>query len=419
MRIRGKLRAFLFSLLAFAIACQPGIERPLRASGYLEAQTIDVIAVEGGRVLQVWVEEGEAVQAGQPLMELDPAFLEAQIRMAEAQVAQARAALEALEAGPRDEDVREAMALVDQAQALRDGTYQAWQDALVMWREPQELQIQRAVAAAQARAAQARLEQAVAMKEIAEILKNRAEAAIRDWEQLPPNLRPPLPGEVRDAPYAYWAAWAEVNRAGVAYDGSRALRDYLDAVVQDPLTLRIQVVEAEGRYRAAEAALEAARARLVALRAGATREQREAARARLRQAEAALEALKARRGRYTLQAPQDGIVALRAVEPGELVAPGTRVMQLMDLRILTLTVYIPETALGRVRPGMNVPVMVEGFPDERFEGLVTHIAEEASFTPRQVQTQEERVHLTFAARIRLENPEGRLKPGMPADVEVP
>ena len=288
-----------------------------------------------------------------------------------------------------------------------------------MLREPQELRMQQAIAAAQARAAQAQLEQAVAMNDIAEILKNRAEAAMRNREQLPPNLRPPLPVEVLDAPYAYWAAWAEVNRAGAAYDGSRALRDYLDAVVKDPLTLRTQVVEAEGRYRAAEAALEVAQARLTALRAGATPEQREAARARLRQAEAALEALKARRGRYVLQAPQEGIVATRAAEPGELVAPGTRVMQLMDLRILTLTVYVPETALGRVRPGMRVPVIVEGFPGERFEGLITHVAEEASFTPRNVQTQEERAHLTFAVRIRLENPEGRLKPGMPADVEVP
>lgn len=417
--MKRKSRLLLMALFLLASACRPAIERPLRASGYLEAQTIDVIAVEGGRVLRVWVEEGDGVQAGQRLIELDPAFLEAQIRMAEAQVAQARAALEALEAGPREEDVREAMALVDQAQALRDGAYQAWQDALAMLREPQELRIQQAVAAAQARAAQARLEQAVALKDIAEILKNRAEAVVREWEQLPPPLRPSLPVEVLDAPYAYWAAWAEVNRAGAAYDGSLALRDYLDAVVRDPLALRTQVVEAEGRYRAAEAALEVARARLAALQAGATPEQREAARARLRQAEAALEAWKARRGRYILQAPQDGIVALRAVEPGELVAPGTRVMQLMDLRVLTLTVYVPETALGRVRPGMRVSVAVEGFPGERFEGLITHVAEEASFTPRNVQTQEERVHLTFAVHIRLENPEGRLKPGMPADVEVP
>ncbi len=413
------MRGWMLGLLSLAVACRPPGGWPLVASGVLEAQTVDVIAVEGGRVLRVWVDEGEAVQAGQPLLDLDPTLLEAQIRMAEAQVAQARAALEALEAGPREEDLREAMALVDQAQALRDGAYRAWQDALAMLREPQELQLQQAVAAAQARAAQARLEQAVALKDIAEIVKDRAEALVRDWERLPPNLRPPLPPEVLDAPYAYWAAWAEVNRAGAIYDGNRALQAYLEAVAKDPLALRTQAVEAEGRYRAAEAALAVAQARLAALRAGATASQREAARARLRQAEAALEALKARRARYSLRAPRDGIVAVRAVEPGELVAPGARVMELMDLRTLTLTVYIPETALGRVRPGMRVAVAVEGFPGERFEGVVAHIAEEAAFTPRNVQTQEERAHLTFAVRIRVENPEGRLKPGVPADVELP
>lgn len=417
--MRKEIAGLMLGLVWVMAACRGGAGRPLVVSGTLEAETVDVIAVEGGRVLRVWVAEGEAVRAGQPLVDLDPAFLEAQIRMAEAQVAQARAALEALEAGPRAEDLREAEALVDQARALRDGAYRAWQDALAMLQEPQELLLQQAVAAAQVRAAQARLEQAVAMKEIAEILKDRAEAARQEWERLPPSLRPPLPTEVLDAPYAYWAAWAELNRAGAAYDGSRALQAYLEQVIRDPLALRTQAVEAEGRYRAAEAALAAAQARLEALRAGATAAQREAARSRLRQAEAALEALRARRARYSLQAPRDGIVAMRAVEPGELVAPGTRVMQLMALRTLTLTVYIPETALGRVRPGMKVPVRVEGFPGEDFEGLITHVAEEASFTPRNVQTQEERVHLTFAVRIRLENPDGRLKPGMPADVEVP
>jgi HlyD family secretion protein len=406
-------------LLVLLSACRPGAARPLVVFGYLEARMVDVIAVEGGRVLQVRVEEGDVVRPGQPLVDLDPAFLEAQIRMAEAQVAQARAALEALEAGPREEDLREAAARVDQAQALRDGAYQAWQDAQAMLREPQDLLLQREVAAAQVRAAQARLEQAVALKDIAERLKSRAEAAMREWERLPPALRPPLPAEVRDAAYAYWSAWAEVNRAGAAYDGSRALLEYLDAVIRDPIALRTQVVEAEGRYRAAEAALEAARAQQAALRAGASPEQREAARARLRQAEAALEALKARRSRFQLLAPRGGIVALRAVEPGERVAPGTRVLQLMDLQTLELVVYIPEAALGRVRPGMKVPVTVEGFPGERFEGVIVHIAEEASFIPRNVQSPEERARLTFAVRIRLENPDGRLKPGVPADVEIP
>lgn len=417
--MRARWRWVLIGIVLLGSACRPVQDRPLQASGFLEAETVDVVALEGGRVLQVWAEEGQAVAAGQPLVDLDPAFLEAQIRMAEAQVAQVRAALMGLEAGPREEDRRAAQAEVEQARALRDGAAQAWEDALAMAREPQEWLLQRDVARAQVQAAQARLDQAMALKDIAEFMKNAAEAARQRWETLPPGLRPPLPQEVLEAPYRYWSAWAEVNRAGAALDGARERLAFLEQVVQDPLALRAQAVEAEGRYRVAEAALAAAEARQRALEAGATPAQREAARARLRQAEAALEALRARRARYRLMAPREGIVAQRAVEPGEWVAPGTRVMQLMDLQTLTLTVYIPERALGRVRVGMRVPVQVEGFPGERFEGVITWIAGEASFTPRNVQTQEERVNLTFAVRIRLENPEGRLKAGMPADVWVP
>ena len=89
-------------------------------------------------------------------------------------------------------------------------------------------------------------------------------------------------------------------------------------------------------------------------------------------------------------------------------------MALANLDQVTLTVYVPEADLGQVALGQSVQVTVDAYPDA-FAGTVSHIASQAEFTPRNVQTQEERVHMVFAVKVSLENPDLRLKPGMPAD----
>jgi multidrug resistance efflux pump len=96
--------------------------------------------------------------------------------------------------------------------------------------------------------------------------------------------------------------------------------------------------------------------------------------------------------------------------------PGTPLLEIADLSKVTLKVYVALPALGRVRVGQPVQVAVDSFPDRVFEGRVTRIADQAEFTPKTVQTQEERVDTVFAVEIGVDNPDGALKPGMPADV---
>jgi HlyD family secretion protein len=120
----------------------------------------------------------------------------------------------------------------------------------------------------------------------------------------------------------------------------------------------------------------------------------------------------------TLTAPRDGVITERPASPGELAAPGAALMNLGDLDHVTLTVFIPETQIGRVGVGQAAHVAVDAYPGETFEGTVTFIALEAEFTPKNVQTEEERVNLVFAVKISLDNPDHRLKPGMPADAQI-
>ena len=120
----------------------------------------------------------------------------------------------------------------------------------------------------------------------------------------------------------------------------------------------------------------------------------------------------------TLVAPIDGVVTSRSIYPGETASPGVSLMSIADLSTLKLVVYIPETQYGWVRLNAPVEVTVDAYPGRAFPGTVLYIAREAEFTPRNVQTEEERVNLVFAVEIRIENPGGELKPGMPADVAI-
>jgi multidrug resistance efflux pump len=197
----------------------------------------------------------------------------------------------------------------------------------------------------------------------------------------------------------------------------------------------IQVTQAQSGVKAAQAATVIARAGVAAaqaqsdqaqaaldlLQAGA-REQEilllqanvTQAEALLNSAQAALQVLDAQLARLKLAAPVGGIVLERTVHAGELAAPGQPLLTLANLDEVTLTVYVPEAELGQVSLEQNVEVTVDAYSDS-FSGTVSHIASRAEFTPKNVQTQEERVHMVFAVKIRLENADHRLKPGMPAD----
>jgi HlyD family secretion protein len=121
-------------------------------------------------------------------------------------------------------------------------------------------------------------------------------------------------------------------------------------------------------------------------------------------------------GREMVHSPIAGIVLNRSVEPGEIVAAGTPLITVIDPNDLTLTVYVPEDRYGLIKLGQTYPVTVDSFPDESFTGTVTHIADQAEFTPRNVQTADSRKNTVFAIKLNLPPSDGKLKPGMPADV---
>jgi len=416
--------AALAAVRSYLGAAEPEA-RGLMASGFIEADEVVVAPELGGRVVELLADEGDEVEAGQVLVQLDSTMLDAQIEAAQANLDRAQANLNQALAGPRPERIRQAEAALAQAQAARDGAYRVWQDLIATRDNPQELDARIAQAQAEVAAAEAALAQATALKDAAEIAydaywkgKEREAKMKEKLAEIPPPLRPHVPGmplEVHLVPNAYWKAWVGVNTAQAGLDGARAALNDLYQTRDNPQDLNAQVNAAEAQYRAAKAAVERAAAQLDALKAGATDEEIAALEAQVEQAQAALDTLRVTRGKQTIVAPIESLVLERSIHRGELAAPGVSVLTLGNLDKVTLTVYVPEHRLGQVHIGQHVEVRVDSFPNRRFMGAVEAIAHEAEFTPRNVQTQEERITMVFAVDVTIPNPEHLLKPGVPAD----
>jgi multidrug resistance efflux pump len=172
---------------------------------------------------------------------------------------------------------------------------------------------------------------------------------------------------------------------------------------------------AKAQFRVAESGEVAARAKLVDLAAGPPDEEVAVLEAYGARAEASLAALQAQLEKMTLRTPIAGVVSSRSAHEGEAAVAGATLLTVSNLDEVKLTVYIPEDELGRVYLGQEVEVQVDSFPGMPFTGTVSYISSQAEFTPKNVQTEKERVNMVFAAKVRLPNPDHLLKPGMPAD----
>jgi HlyD family secretion protein len=141
--------------------------------------------------------------------------------------------------------------------------------------------------------------------------------------------------------------------------------------------------------------------------------------ANLEKARAALDEAQSLLDDLTIRAPAAGIITTRIVDLGEMVAAGTPLFDIVDLDRLYLKVYVPEKEIGRLRLGLPARIYTDAFPDQFFPATVRYIASRAEFTPKEVQTPDERVKLVYAVKLYLDaNPGHRLTPGLPADAVI-
>jgi len=343
----------------------------LRLSGNIEAVDAQVAFKIPGRVDARPVDEGQTLQKGQVVAVLDTSDLKCELAAREAEVQVAQAALAELLAGSRPQEIAAAEAIMRKAAALVE--------ELEHGSRPQEIAV-----------AEAAVRSALAEKDR---LESELGRAIR------------LRRENANTPEQYEAARAAFNVA------SARLRD-----AEERLSLAKEGPRKE-QIAQARAGLAQAKAQYELVKIGPRKEDIEQARARLEQARAAMDLARTRLGYATLKAPMSGVVLSKNIEPGEYVSPGTAVVTMANLDDVWLRAYVDARNIGRIRLGQTVRVTTDT-PGQSFVGRVSFISSEAEFTPKTVQTEQERVKLVYRVKIDIPNRDGALKPGMPADALI-
>jgi HlyD family secretion protein len=213
---------------------------------------------------------------------------------------------------------------------------------------------------------------------------------------------------------------AEANVKAVEAELSRAKKDFerANALYKENLVPASQLDAARSAYTAALAKHKQVLEQLSLVKEGPTKNAVQAAEFRVEQAKAALQASQERLKNTVIYAPMSGVILKKNVEIGEIVTSGLPIYTIGDLEHPWIKVYVKEARLGLVKLGQQAQITIDSYPDKVYEGTVTFISSEAEFTPKTVQTQEERVKLVFGVKISVQNVNGDLKPGMPADVKI-
>lgn len=451
----------------------------LQASGTVEAVEIITAPEMAGRVTEILVDEGDQVQAGDVLFRLEDDIMQAQRNRVLAALNTAQAQLTKVRAGATPEDIAAAEAVVSAARgsvaaaeaALTQAQINADSARVVEETESSVSSAEAAVAQAEASAGIARANLAQAQAQLARLQAgarpeeiaayqarlNQAQSqfllaesvhfvdfvdrGLGGWPEERARYQMESARGARDAAQAQLdlvragASAEEIAAAVAAVSAAQAQVEFAEAGVDKanaalvqsqgaPMTTEDQVAVADAGVQAALVQVEIAKGQLAQAEAqrdrlalGATAEDIAVLESQVAQAEAELALIDVQIEKLVVTTAVSGIIMTRNIELGETVQPGTAAFVIGQLDELTITVFVSEARYGQIKLGQAARVTADSFPGEAFTATVTRIADEAEFTPRNVQTESGRRTTVFAVKLTVSGTDGQLKPGMPADVE--
>jgi HlyD family secretion protein len=353
---------------------------PPGSSGVAEAERVIVASRIASRIVAVHADEGDVVAPGELLAELDCADLDALVQQAEAQRAAAQAATEPVR--------RQAEAAAAQALGARKSAEAAASQAAAVRSQAEAAQ-------GQAQAARSQVGSVRAQRENVERQRDRVTQLTAQEVTTTVDLEG-LQTSAEDLRYRMGAAAsaAQAAKLSAAAAGGQA-----EAAVNQAAAAGQQAAAAEAQALAAAGQVVVVQSQLAVAEAGVVR-------ARVGQSEC------------RIVAPRAGVVAVRAHAAGDVVLPGTTLFELLDPSDTRVRFYVANADLGRVAPGMRVTITADAFPGTTFGGVVRRVAEQAEFTPRSVQTRDDRERLVYEVEAQVENPDRRLRSGMPVEVVV-
>lgn len=407
----------------------------LIASGTISAKDVKISSEVGGKVTEISVREGDAVVTEDLLFQLNDEFIQVHYKQAQAALDAAGAAVRAAEAQLISARLQYELTIQSARMGESEARNQFWSAS-----QPAEIELPvwyfekaERISALESEVEDAENYLEIQLDNLDKELQDASSVDFFEIEKEIAQLQEALliasttlqqaedandDELVEVALEAYDAVVADLNSAQLNYD-----RMLSSVTAENLLQARAEVAVARSRLANARDQLNLllqGEDSLQVKAASANVEQAETAVAQAEayqaQAQAALESLEIQIEKTAVFAPLDGVVLSRTIEVGETVAPGAAVMVIGQLDEVELVVYIPETEYGNIYLEQEVSIEVDSFPGESFAGAVVYISDQAEFTPRNVQTEEGRRATVYAVRLLVPNPEGKLKPGMPADV---
>ncbi|MGE5438283.1 MAG: HlyD family secretion protein [Bacteroidota bacterium] len=209
-----------------------------------------------------------------------------------------------------------------------------------------------------------------------------------------------------------------VKQAQINLDMAQRDKDRMSKLYESKSVTKKQYEDALAKYQLTQAQYGAAQDNLAKMKNFARPEEIRQAEANLEKAAASVELLKKNIQDSYVTSPINGTLVKKFVEAGETVGPNSSLLRVSDLKVVDLIIYVSEEELGRVKLGQKAEVSVDAFKNKTFEGKVIYISPEAEFTPKNIQTKDERTKLVFAVKIEIKNPDSELKAGMPADAVI-
>jgi len=407
----------------------------LSASGTIEGTQVIVAPEIGGRVLEVLAQEGEEVKTGQELVRFDDALLQSQLSQAQASLHLAQANYDLAARGPTAEQRQlsiasaeaELISVRQALQALHDnaGLNEAQLQQTIATTDKARDKAQQYLDNVTSKADNADVEGAWASVVIAQ---DKLENAQEDFDPYEKKDQSNLTRAMFQAQLA--AAQKQYDSMVERYNNLvGTANQYELAVAQANVAMAEAKLADERRQYAklqngidpdtlasAQARLNTAEANLAVAKAAPSSEQLAVAQAQVEVAQGALDVIRTQIDKLVITSPINGVVDTRSAEPGEVMVPGAPLFTLIKEEDLTITVYVPENRYGTILLGQSAMVNVDSFPGETFDAKVIRIADQAEFTPRNVQTEQGRSTTVYAVDLAVSNPQGKLKPGMPADV---
>ena len=209
-----------------------------------------------------------------------------------------------------------------------------------------------------------------------------------------------------------------LKQAQISLDLAEKDKQRMENLYESKSITRKQYEDAIANYDIALTKLNSAKENFQKVKNLARPEELNQAEANLNRAMANVNLLQKNLNDCFVTSPADGFITKKFIEIGETTGMMSSLFQVANLSSVELVIYVSETELGKVQLGQTAKISVDTFPDKSFDGKVTYISPEAEFTPKNIQTQEERTKLVYAVKIKVDNPDFELKDGMPADASI-